>query len=137
MSSHSGRFRLICSCDLAECIFVGYPFDIPGEDSNMLTYAALGYHLPLLIAFSLQQKTHFVWGGFMLFKLKDLLLDQHSIMQVGHSQQTKTFQGRKETFCYSCSRSCILSKRLTERGGDASMDLYKPHPENYIWSDEG
>ena len=60
----------------------GYPFDIPLHDSSLLTYAALSYHLPLLIAFSLKHKTQFVWGGYMLFPLQAMLEDRHGIMQV-------------------------------------------------------
>lgn len=52
------------------------------HDSNVLTYAALSYHLPLLIAFSLKTRTQFVWGGFMLFPLQAMLEDRHGIMQV-------------------------------------------------------
>ncbi len=48
----------------------------------MLAYAALSYHLPLLIAFSIQQETQFVWGGFMLLPLQEMLADQHGIMEV-------------------------------------------------------
>jgi hypothetical protein len=38
--------------------------------------------LPLLIAFSLKQRTQFVWGGFMLFPLSGMLDDKYGIMQV-------------------------------------------------------
>lgn len=64
-------------------MLAGYPFDIPGSGTNLLTYAALSYHLPLLIAFSIQQRTRFVWGGFMMFPMRDLLTDRFDIMKVG------------------------------------------------------
>jgi hypothetical protein len=41
--------------------------------SSIWTYCAMAYHLPLVIAFSIKQRTHFVWGGCMLFRLIDLL----------------------------------------------------------------
>lgn len=63
-------------------LHAGYPFDMPVSGSNVLTYAALSYHLPLLIAFSLQEETHFVWGGFMLVPLHEMLHDQYDIMKV-------------------------------------------------------
>lgn len=69
-------------CRQVHPTLAGYPFDIPGEGANLLAYSVLSYHLPLLIAFSLQQKTRFVWGGFMLFRLQDLLTDKYGIMKV-------------------------------------------------------
>ncbi len=48
----------------------------------MLSYAALVYHLPLLIAFSVSQNTSFVWGGCMLFPLQAMVHDSYGIMQV-------------------------------------------------------
>lgn len=68
-------------------LLTGYPFDIPGSSSNVLAYAALSYHLPLLIAFSLQQQTKFVWGGFMLLPLQDMLVDKHGILEVSASAE--------------------------------------------------
>jgi Glycosyl transferase family 21 len=53
-------------------IATGYPFDIPAEHAGILSYAALAYHLPLVIGFSLNEKTHFVWGGCMLFRAQDV-----------------------------------------------------------------
>ena len=60
----------------------GYPFDIPDPGAGVLSYAALVYHLPLLIGFSLSESTSFVWGGCMLFPLAALQSDSHGIMQV-------------------------------------------------------
>ncbi len=48
----------------------------------MLSYAALVYHLPLLIAFSVSQNTSFVWGGCMLFPAAHMVNDTYGIMQV-------------------------------------------------------
>jgi len=53
-------------------IATGYPFDIPSEHAGILSYAALAYHLPLVIGFSLKERTHFVWGGCMLFRAQDV-----------------------------------------------------------------
>jgi hypothetical protein len=53
-------------------IATGYPFDIPSEHAGILSYAALAYHLPLVIGFSLNERTHFVWGGCMLFRAEDV-----------------------------------------------------------------
>lgn len=53
-------------------IATGYPFDIPSEHAGILSYAALAYHLPLVIGFSLNERTHFVWGGCMLFRAQDV-----------------------------------------------------------------
>lgn len=59
-----------------ECrVGTGYPFDIPDPKSNILTYAALAYHLPLLIGLSLHKKTQFVWGGCMVFRAEDVSKD--------------------------------------------------------------
>ncbi|KAK9804057.1 hypothetical protein WJX73_000030 [Symbiochloris irregularis] len=59
----------------------GYPLDIPPAGSSLLTYCALAYHLPLLIAFSIRQATSFVWGGCMLLPLAALKSDAHVILQ--------------------------------------------------------
>ena len=59
---------------------VGYPFDIPSAGAGILSYAALVYHLPLLIAFSVSQTTSFVWGGCMLFPLESMTNDSYGIM---------------------------------------------------------
>ena len=66
---------------LGFCGDVGYPFDIPDPRGGILSYAALVYHLPLLIAFSVRQSTSFVWGGCMLFPLKSMAHDSYGIMQ--------------------------------------------------------
>jgi len=60
----------------------GYPFDIPNPGAGVLSYAALVYHLPLLIAFSVSQNTSFVWGGCMLFPAVHMVNDTYGIMQV-------------------------------------------------------
>ena len=48
-----------------------------------MSYAALVYHLPLLIGFSFSQRAKFVWGGCMLFPLPAMVNDTYGIMQVG------------------------------------------------------
>lgn len=60
----------------------GYPFDIPDPEADVLSYAALVYHLPLLVAFSVSQNTSFVWGGCMLFPAAHMCRDTYGIMQV-------------------------------------------------------
>ena len=64
----------------------GYPLDIPPPGSDLLTYCVLCYHLPLLIAFSLRQQTDFVWGGFMLLPLHEMLADKYGIMKVSNDR---------------------------------------------------
>ena len=60
----------------------GYPFDIPaGRDADIFAYAALSYHLPLVIGFSLRDTTQFVWGGCMLFRSQDLRNDEFGIQK--------------------------------------------------------
>ena len=51
-------------------VATGYPFDVPAAagHAGLLSYAALAYHLPLVIAFSISERTQFVWGGCMLFR---------------------------------------------------------------------
>lgn len=58
----------------------GYPFDVPEAGASLLTYCCLVYHLPLVIAFSVRQRTSFVWGGCMLLPLADLHSDARGIM---------------------------------------------------------
>ena len=84
------------TCCRQRPLAAGYPFDIPNTGSNLLTYCVLSYHLPLLIAFSMRQRTQFVWGGFMLFPLAAMLDDRHGIMKVGSQHLSNTLP--------SCSR---------------------------------
>eukprot|EP01023_Acetabularia_acetabulum_P004251 TRINITY_DN11773_c0_g4_i1.p1 TRINITY_DN11773_c0_g4~~TRINITY_DN11773_c0_g4_i1.p1 ORF type:complete len:520 (-),score=50.65 TRINITY_DN11773_c0_g4_i1:86-1645(-) len=49
-----------------------YPFDLPDKHANILTYAVLVFHLPLIIGISFQEHSFFVWGGCMLLPLADL-----------------------------------------------------------------
>lgn len=58
----------------------GYPFDVPDPHANLLSYCALSYHLPLLVAFSIRQRIDFVWGGCMLFRAADLRSDRHGVL---------------------------------------------------------
>jgi hypothetical protein len=63
-------------------VATGYPFDVPiHRDSSVLTYAALAYHLPLVIGFSLGRKTQFIWGGCMLFRTEDLRKDSLGVLK--------------------------------------------------------
>lgn len=86
----------------------GYPFDVPEAGASLLTYCCLVYHLPLVIAFSVRQRTSFVWGGCMLLPLADLRSDAHGIM---HSWSPvchfTTYSGSK-THIY-----CLVAKRLS------------------------
>ena len=59
----------------------GYPFDIPEAGASLLTYCALVYHLPLVMAFSVRERISFVWGGCMLLPLRALLENTHGIMR--------------------------------------------------------
>ena len=59
----------------------GYPFDIPEAGAGLLTYCALVYHLPLVIAFSVRQRVSFVWGGCMLLPRADLAGGKAGIMR--------------------------------------------------------
>ena len=60
----------------------GYPFDIPppGGAASIWSFAALAYHLPLVVAFSIRARTHFVWGGCMLFRGEDLRRDSLGVL---------------------------------------------------------
>lgn len=63
-------------------ITTGYPFDVPVEaNADVLTYAALSYHLPLVIGFSLGETTQFVWGGCMLLRTQELQQDAMGIQK--------------------------------------------------------
>eukprot|EP01026_Neomeris_dumetosa_P029177 TRINITY_DN2364_c1_g1_i1.p1 TRINITY_DN2364_c1_g1~~TRINITY_DN2364_c1_g1_i1.p1 ORF type:complete len:488 (-),score=30.17 TRINITY_DN2364_c1_g1_i1:138-1601(-) len=59
-----------------------YPFDIPDMHANLLTYAVLVFHLPLLIGISFKEHSFFVWGGCMLLPLADLQQgDKYGILE--------------------------------------------------------
>jgi hypothetical protein len=70
---------LIAGC---ACACTGYPLDLPPPGANLLTYCVLVYHAPLLIAFSIRQRTSFVWGGCMLMPLHSLKTDEYGFMRV-------------------------------------------------------
>jgi hypothetical protein len=55
---------------------------VPPRGAGLLTYCVLAYHLPLLIAFSIRQRTSFIWGGCMLMPLADLRTDRYGFMKV-------------------------------------------------------
>lgn len=59
----------------------GYPFDIPAEGAGLLSYCALAYHLPLIVPFSVKERTEFVWGGCMLFRAAEVRHDARGILQ--------------------------------------------------------
>jgi hypothetical protein len=69
----------------------GYPFDVPEHGAGIMAYCVLAYHLPLIIAFSLGQRTLNVWGGCMLFRVCSIAPDRYSFLQVCHRQQGKCF----------------------------------------------
>ena len=71
-----------CACQATLPCPTGYPFDVPEAGAGIFTYAALAYHLPLMIAFSVKQHIDFVWGGCMLFSRTDMTEDTYGIMQV-------------------------------------------------------
>ena len=60
----------------------GYPFDVPCEGAGVLSYCALSYHLPLIVPFSIKQRTQFVWGGCMLFRAEEMRGDARGILRV-------------------------------------------------------
>ena len=61
---------------------LGYPFDVPPHGAGLLAYAVLSYHLPLVIPFSVRQRTQFVWGGCMLFRAAEVQGDARGILKV-------------------------------------------------------
>ena len=71
-----------CACQATLPCPAGYPFDVPEVGAGVFTCAALAYHLPLMIAFSVKQRINFVWGGCMLFSRTDMTGDTYGIMQV-------------------------------------------------------
>ena len=60
----AARRRTTCgslACVQTGCLFAplapscaGYPFDVPAEGANLLSYCALSYHLPLVVPFSVK-----------------------------------------------------------------------------------
>lgn len=61
-------------------VATGYPFDVPPPNAGVLAYAVLSYHLPLVIGLSLSTRTHFVWGGCMMFHAEDLRDDRFGFL---------------------------------------------------------
>eukprot|EP00898_Chlorokybus_atmophyticus_P006719 jgi/Chlat1/7048/Chrsp56S00528 len=61
--------------DIDAFIATGFPFDIPGN--TFASYCIMAYHLPLVVGFSTDGRTPFVWGGCMLLRTSDLLEDRH------------------------------------------------------------
>lgn len=101
--------------------YAGYPFDIPSQGSSLLTYSVLSYHLPLLIAFSLQQHTAFVWGGFMLFRLQDMLTDKYRIMKVSPTLCALSWICSYEMALACSPYELQLAKPLVAGSGDPSL----------------
>jgi hypothetical protein len=60
----------------------GYPFDVPAGDAGLLSYAALSYHLPLIVPFSVKERIEFVWGGCMLFRTAEMRHDSRGVLRV-------------------------------------------------------
>ncbi|GBF99914.1 hypothetical protein Rsub_12822 [Raphidocelis subcapitata] len=52
-----------------------YPFDLVPRGASLSAYAALCYHLPLSIAFTVSRRAPFVWGGCMMLRLRDVQQD--------------------------------------------------------------
>lgn len=68
----------------------GYPFDAPTyRVASCFAYAVLAFHFKLIIAFS-APRVSVVWGGCMLFRLKDLLEDRHGLIKVCFDLATST-----------------------------------------------
>lgn len=67
---------------LKQPVCAGYPVDVPAKGGSIRSYAVLSYHLPLMIGFSISQRTSFVWGGCMLFPRQAMVDDVYGIMQV-------------------------------------------------------
>ncbi|KAI3425799.1 hypothetical protein D9Q98_007774 [Chlorella vulgaris] len=59
----------------------GYPFDVPAGDAGLLSYAALSYHLPLIVPFSVKERIEFVWGGCMLFRTAEMRHDSRGVLR--------------------------------------------------------
>ncbi|GAB4823475.1 hypothetical protein N2152v2_010521 [Parachlorella kessleri] len=79
---------LVRDMELDPSLFMatGYPFDVPPEGANLLTYCVMSYHLPLVIAFSVRQvpppqRIEFVWGGCQLFRLASMQEDTHGLLK--------------------------------------------------------
>ncbi|KDD75227.1 hypothetical protein H632_c797p1, partial [Helicosporidium sp. ATCC 50920] len=62
--------RLVADLTRDSSLFMatGYPFDTLPADAGLAAHAARSYHLPLVVAFSIQPRISFVWGGCMLFR---------------------------------------------------------------------
>lgn len=81
---HSGLLAsLVRDMEADSSLFMatGYPFDVPAEEADLLSYCALSYHLPLIIPFSVKERTEFVWGGCMLFRAAEMRHDARGILQ--------------------------------------------------------
>ncbi len=96
----------------------GYPFDIPPPDANVLTYAALAYHLPLIISFSVAERTQFVWGGCMLLPLTELRAGAHGILAAwadgGYSDDLIVAAKCTEHGLFVASPACaVFPQRIT------------------------
>lgn len=50
----------------------GYPLDIPARGANLAAYCKMGWHMPLLVGFSIDKYAPFVWGGCMMIWRNDL-----------------------------------------------------------------
>lgn len=51
----------------------GYPLDIPAKGANLAAYCKMGWHMPLLVGFSIGKYAPFVWGGCMMIWRNDLV----------------------------------------------------------------
>lgn len=73
---------LVPTTSLRPLFLPGYPFDVPAEGAGLLSYCALSYHLPLVVPFSVKERTEFVWGGCMLFRAAEMRGDARGILRV-------------------------------------------------------
>ncbi|GAX79525.1 hypothetical protein CEUSTIGMA_g6966.t1 [Chlamydomonas eustigma] len=76
-----GELVKMLECDASLFMATGYPFDMPLRGCGLPAYCALVYHLPLLIPFSVCQRTAFVWGGCVMMRGDSLRTDSHGILK--------------------------------------------------------
>jgi len=50
----------------------GYPLDVPAQGANLAAYCKMGWHMPLLVGFSVGKYAPFVWGGCMMIWQNDI-----------------------------------------------------------------
>jgi hypothetical protein len=101
-----------------------FPMDVPASsNAGLLTYAVLSFHLLLLIAFSLPRVTS-VWGGTMLFRLKDLLDDTSGLM---HAWESGGYSD--DMIC-----SAVMSQRGLRIVSPNTAVFLQPIEDNIAWA---